>query len=170
MIKSINEYIVIKTPGSEDDYLVDLEVLKNELVGLLSSEWRIGLVKRGISIVQNTYTGFDSEYENLDMRFNKLLTYQLAVNGKSILKIPKLGNLITRYQNQKNFNNELLKESMYHFIDSYRKTEYPEFDSSFSTVIKGLKKVFADLKLKVIEDDSWYIFIFPKSKNKLGIY
>jgi hypothetical protein len=47
-------------------------------------------LKSGITIIQNSYSGFDTEYELEDpQRFlNKLVSVQLAVQGRTLVKVP----------------------------------------------------------------------------------
>ena len=51
---------------------------------------RMQIQKRGVTVIQNTYTGFDTEYELLDEKkyLNKLLSVQIAVQSRTIIKIP----------------------------------------------------------------------------------
>ena len=49
---------------------------------------RSKLVKRGSSITQNIYTGFDTEYVNESTLYNRLLSVQLSVNSKTMLSLP----------------------------------------------------------------------------------
>lgn len=72
----------------DTDEKADYIVLANELYSKLEPSLRAQIQKRGVSIIQNTYTGFDTEYCNLTSTTNKLLSAQLAVNSKTILKIP----------------------------------------------------------------------------------
>jgi hypothetical protein len=46
------------------------------------------LENRGITIYKNIYTGYDTEYQQLDYNKNKLLSVQLAVSSKILIKIP----------------------------------------------------------------------------------
>jgi hypothetical protein len=51
---------------------------------------RLQVQKRGITIFQNIYTGFDTEYELEDYNksLNKLISTQLAVQARTIIKVP----------------------------------------------------------------------------------
>lgn len=46
--------------------------------------------KRGVTVIQNTYTGFDTEYELQDPKknLNKLLSVQIATRCRTLIKIP----------------------------------------------------------------------------------
>src|SRR4051794_12075862 len=73
----------------ESDLMVDFEVLIKNIFNRIDPSIRIKLQKRGISVIQNIYTGFDTEYKNKDAMFNELISVQLAVNTKTLLKVPK---------------------------------------------------------------------------------
>lgn len=70
------------------DLLMDYKVLAREVLGKVDSSIRLKLTKRGISVIQNTYTGFDTEYKNIDSKNNKLLSVQMAVTSRIYLKMP----------------------------------------------------------------------------------
>ena len=63
---------------SEEDTVVELKNLRTDLISRLDLYLRIQSKKRGITIIQNTYTGFDTEYELLNFKknLNKLLSVQ----------------------------------------------------------------------------------------------
>ena len=62
----------------------------NKLHEKLDSSIRKSLSKRGVNVLQNIYTGFDTEYYAKTEKFNELLSVQLAVNIRTYLKIPQL--------------------------------------------------------------------------------
>lgn len=68
----------------------DLESLRGDLASRLDPSLRLQIQKRGVTIIQNTYTGFDSEYELFDQRYNtnKLLSVQMAVQSRTLIKLP----------------------------------------------------------------------------------
>lgn len=68
----------------------DLEVLRLDLTGRLDPSIRMQIQKRGVTVIQNTYTGFDTEYELIDQKdcINKLLSVQMAVQTRTLIKIP----------------------------------------------------------------------------------
>ena len=51
---------------------------------------KVQIQKRGICLIQNTYSGFDTEYESISESSNEnlLLSVQTAVQRRTILKIP----------------------------------------------------------------------------------
>lgn len=76
------------TDESISDFQADLINLNRELYGKIDPSLRNKIQKRGITIFQNIYTGFDTEYQNKDTKTNRLLSVQLAVNTHTFIKIP----------------------------------------------------------------------------------
>jgi hypothetical protein len=70
------------------DLKEDLKVLSQEVKQSLEPTIREKFRKRGISLVENVYSGFDTEYEYREGIKNDLLSIQLAVNTRSMLKMP----------------------------------------------------------------------------------
>jgi hypothetical protein len=72
------------------DQRTELKRLRNDLVSRLDPYLRMQVQKRGITIIQNTYTGFDTEYELIDYNksLNKLISIQLAMKTRTMVKIP----------------------------------------------------------------------------------
>jgi hypothetical protein len=76
--------------SSEEEVLIELEILKKKLFSRLEQFIKVQIQKRGISIIHNTYTGFDTEYEHVKYIRNKLLSVQTAVVKRTIIKIPSI--------------------------------------------------------------------------------
>ena len=74
----------------EVEVLYELDFLKDKLHSRLDQFVKSQIGNRGIGIVQNTYTGFDTEYESVKNSDNKnlLLSVQTAVQRRTILKVP----------------------------------------------------------------------------------
>ncbi len=62
------------------------------LTKLLPNSIKRHLHSRSISLTNNVYAGFDTEFKNLDKNLNKLLSVQVSVNGCYTLKVPTLEN------------------------------------------------------------------------------
>jgi hypothetical protein len=73
-----------------EDMRADLKNLILKLYSRLDPSIRLKIQKRGVTVIQNIYTGYDSEYVLKDARkhLNKLLSVQLALNTRTIIKIP----------------------------------------------------------------------------------
>lgn len=65
--------------SSEEEMLIELEILKKKLFSRLEQFIKVQIQKSGISIIHNTYTGLDTEYEHVKYIRNKLLSVQTAV-------------------------------------------------------------------------------------------
>jgi hypothetical protein len=74
--------------GIDGDILSDYNTQSNELSVKLDPSIRIRIPKKGLSIIENIYTGFDTEYENVDNLRNKLLSVQLSVNTRTLVRFP----------------------------------------------------------------------------------
>lgn len=58
------------------DLIVDLKTYAIKLYGNLNPSIRESLRQRGMSVAENIYCGFDTEYKNIDMKSNKILSAQ----------------------------------------------------------------------------------------------
>lgn len=85
---------VVSTILLEPDLNTDLKVVKREVFRMIHPNIAKKLRKRGLSVVLNTFTGFDSEYELESSRFltNELISIQLASNTNYYLKVPYINN------------------------------------------------------------------------------
>jgi hypothetical protein len=164
----------------EDDLYVDFLNLKRELYSKLEPSLRHKVKKRGISIIQNSYIGFDSEYKSLDSKFNKLLSVQMAYNTRTLVKIPKESRyeLSTmhplRSESYKelsiraipNIKIEKLEETLNSSIERIREIGNKKYDISILQLLKALK----NLGIPFIEREDMYFFTLPLSPIKTLIY
>jgi hypothetical protein len=76
--------------NDDSDLYADLETLSSEFKARLDPYLRFQIQKRGVTIIQQIYTGFDTEYELSDYRkfCNKLISTQLAVQTRTLIKLP----------------------------------------------------------------------------------
>ena len=74
----------------ETELIIELENLKINLLSRFDRYLKFQIQKRGVSIIMNTYTGFDTEYELKDAKkhLNSLVSVQTAVQTRLIVKIP----------------------------------------------------------------------------------
>lgn len=121
--------------GSDNDLEVDFKVLADQLYSKLDSSIRKKLQKRGISVIQNVYTGFDTEYVNKDKKFNNLLSVQLAVNTDILLKVPFRNGYEIHQVNPK--TNE---EYAYDYdLNDYAIFDYNKVNNSIDYLIKKIR-------------------------------
>lgn len=163
----------------ESDLMVDFEELVKNIFSRIDPSIRIKLQKRGISILQNIYTGFDTEYVNKgDPNLNELLSVQLAVNTKSLLRIPKYseyelstidtltGEVYKLDKDTEDFNFSMVEKSLNRSIKEIRFLKYKENDTSILILIKGLQF----LKFPFFEKEDSFVFSFPRSPVQPFIY
>lgn len=185
-IISLNLLIMFETKighllNGKDKYLSDLQAnyvnIQKKLLGMLDPLLRLKLQKRGIITLQNTYIGFDTEYENIDFKINKLLSIQLAVNTKTIVKIPRNEYVISGEDRKESavvldlygFNNDLFKNVINKGINVFRE-KYKVYDSAISLLKEGLLKLQEQEALKWINDSNYDIFVFNRTMIRTGIY
>jgi hypothetical protein len=149
--------------------------LSKELFNKLDTSIRIKLQRNGISIIQNIYTGFDTEFKNIDVKTNKLLSVQFMLNTKLILKIPKLTDFclstVGTLNNQiyklskslrKSLPSDILENSFNNLINDCRVLKFGDYDINIKLLITKLK----DLKLlSYFEDDNYINFAFPRTPS-----
>jgi hypothetical protein len=73
-----------------DEVVADLQVMKEAFKSRLEQYLKVQIQRRGITLIENTYTGFDTEYQLEDLKKfkNKLISIQTAVQRRTILKMP----------------------------------------------------------------------------------
>ena len=157
------------------DILKDYRVLEKELTILLDSTIRVKLRKQGVTVQQNIYCGYDSEYKNIDSLHNKLLSIQLALSTQTVLKLP----LHTEYvfgsinaqtseftpsnpSTVKGINLDLVLELTRESIKTYRDIKYPDQDRS----LLALVSLLVDSGKTHIKDKDSIAFIFPNTPIK----
>lgn len=136
---------------SEEEYL-DAKILSGEIRNSFESFMKIGLKRSGISISQNTYTGFDSEYQYKGDKFNTLISVQLAVSSRIILKLPTPVNKYKLF-GVNSFTGDIYKLSIgkVHLFNGHifsriderikflRNILYPGYDYSMRKLLENLK-------------------------------
>lgn len=77
------------TEEDEDDISL-LSTLKGDVFSRLDQYIKVQLQKRGITIIENTYAAFDTEFELEDSKkhLNTLLSVQTAVQARTLVKVP----------------------------------------------------------------------------------
>jgi hypothetical protein len=75
---------------TDDNLLNEVERMKKVFYSRLDPSIRFQLQTRGVTIIQNVYVGFDTEFEELNHSkfLNKLLSIQLAVQNRTLVKVP----------------------------------------------------------------------------------
>jgi len=142
---------IIKGNDNLKDTVADLDELGKLLYGKIDSSIRTHLMKRGITIFNNIYTGFDTEFKNINEKFNLLLSAQLAVSSRIILKIPRFvdfniskinaftGEKYNLLIETKRVKTGLITESINKMININRLLKFKGYESSLEKLVKGLK-------------------------------
>lgn len=89
VMKHLN-YLGVTEKDQKSDSSTDLLTLKHTLINRLDPYLRLQVQKRGMTIFQNVYTAFDTEYEleSYKKSMNKLISTQIAVQARTIIKVP----------------------------------------------------------------------------------
>lgn len=157
----------------ESDIAVDLVSDMRILYSKIDPSIRVKMIKKGINITHNVYTGFDTEYEKIDMDHNKLLSAQLAVGFSTLVQIPYMQDYsmvkIDPLDNKKyelgvNFNKLeteiVLKEEMVKDINRYINYIRMINDKGYSDSMKFISNILREKGFKSIVDKEKEIEIF----------
>ena len=161
------------------DISSDYQTLSKEVYSKLDSSIRTKLQKKGITVMQNIYTGFDTEYKNIDLKYNKLLSIQMAVNTKILLKLPIVDEdyyfssveTLTGKVNPINCASEKIKyenilDEINISIKEVRMLKYKTIDESINLLIKNLKLKNVPY---IIKNES-IIFAFDRTPIQQWLY
>ena len=157
---------------TDQNLIVDLKVKEGELYAMLDPSIRHHIQKRGISVKENTYIGFDTEFTNKDLDHNELVSVQLAVTTKLYVKIPKCNayiistidaktnKLLKQQTSSVDFNYQKVEMSIQKVINSIRQKKYAKHDRSMLALSESLKVIKG---LKYTDQDECIIFSLPRS-------
>lgn len=167
----------------DKDLLLDFTNISKLLASKLEPSIREKFSKRGISFINNIYTGFDTEYNSIDSTTNKLLSVQMSLTTSLLLKLPKKVefnfeefNVFTNDTYKKNdedldikksaIKTDYVKELINSSIDYYR------LINNRFTYDKTIEKITTCLKengIRYIDKNDCIIFVFDSSKVR-GFY
>lgn len=149
----------------------ELKLKENELYCRLDPSIRQYLQKRGISIKQNTYIGFDTEFK-IAGDLNHLISSQLAVTTKTTVKIPRIrGYTISKLDESSNkllpisktstvLNYQKIENSIQMCIAEIRIKKYASYDVSLHQLTEGMKKLKG---IQYLEEEDNTKFSLPRS-------
>lgn len=158
------------------DRLLELKDFAKDLKSGLESYIRLGFMRCGITVFENTYTGFDTEYQLKEGIFNELISAQLAVCSRLVVK---MANPVDRYDNKgvNTENSQVYKKSevkSFNFLNQtfifdtidrrikdLRSLFYPGYDKVLRRLVKGLCK-----KVPYVVKGEFIYFMFPKANLK----
>ena len=153
------------------DLYTDLESLADSLMLRIDPYLRLQFQRRGVTVIQNTYTGFDTEYElkNASKHLNQLLSVQIATQTRTLIKIPLYNtydisyvhpltsDISTFYKPEsldggdKNTELRVINESLKTCVENIREVKSPT-----------LKKINQDLISKFLEIEGLTYFEDPR--------
>jgi len=179
LFKLKDQMIIEKIDPEERELLEEYKVMSREITSRLEPSIRQKIQRGGITVIKNTYTGYDSEYKNIDLKYNKLLSVQLAVNAKILLKLPltksyeltsletltgKMYPINIHKKTKEKINIEKILSEINKSIDIIRILKFKGYDESILKLIKGLK----NLKTPYLEkpDGNSIIFSFDRTRIK----
>lgn len=163
-----------KNDERNPDIIQDLECLSREIYNVLDSSIKTKLQNKGISLIQNTYTGFDTEFQYKESeKCNKLLSIQLAVNSKCLLKFPHYTEYTVGSLNPLNndyyelgkgnrLDRVLVDNIINELIHKSRSVEVEGMIKSLNILIEGL----IAMKIPYYKNDKEYVFSFGEERRK----
>lgn len=84
------ESLMLKMDDKNSDSIVDVKNLKKSVVSMINPCLKNRLQNKGLTVLLNSITGFDSEYELKSSlhKSNELISIQLASNTSFYVKVP----------------------------------------------------------------------------------
>ena len=171
-ISTINTVECKKNFEDLEDVLADLKMFERLLFSKIDSSIRYHMRKVGISIVKNTYCGFDTEFINTDVEKNSLVSSQLAITSKISVKIPKIKkyklSIIDVERNKLKkvklssdvFNFNKVEMSIDWVIKEIKLLKYGNYDESMLVLGEVMKIIQG---LRYYESDEYLVFSLPRS-------
>lgn len=167
------ETLALKEIEAETFNLVtNLRELEGELYGRLDPSIRKQIQKRGISIKENTYVGFDTEFTKKSSEMNELVSSQLAVTTKTYVQIPKntpyslstldvkSNKMIKLSTKSAVLNYAKIESSIQMCVNKIRMIKYGKNDESLLILIECLRMIKG---LSYVEKDDYLVFSLPRS-------
>ena len=155
------------------DKFTDLKSLGRELFGRLDPSIRHHLQKRGVSLKENIYIGFDTEFNKSEVENeNVLISAQLAVSTKTYLLIPlnpsyqisaldENTNKLTKLKKSSTvFNYSKIEMSIQICIAEIRKIKYGDYDKTMWILNETLRLIKG---LSYFEKEEYIVFSLPRS-------
>lgn len=154
------------------DKISDLKSKELDLFSRLDPSIRHRLQKRGLSLKENIYIGFDTEFTKKDLEHNTLISSQLALTTKLYVQIPRIksykisfiddktNKVIEQKQSSSNFNYLKIESSIQMCISSIRQIKYEKHDLSMLLLIESLKVIKG---LSYYEHEDQILFSLPRS-------
>ena len=156
----------------DDNTVLALKALERELFGRLDPSIRQKIQNRGVSIKENIYIGFDTEFTKDGPETNLLVSAQLAVTTKIYVQIPlhqpyqisildEKSNKI-KYLNKSSsvLNYSKIETSIQMCVEKVRSLKYARNDAEMLVLTECLRMIKG---LSYIEKDDFTTFCLPRS-------
>jgi hypothetical protein len=163
------------------DLRCDLDALSKKYYGRINPSIREAMKQKGITLTKNLYCGFDTEYENVNMKTNNILSAQWAVSSKVLLTLPEIKDyelsgmnthsgeeyaLNPMWYDQRKINFVLLEEEIQGFVSRMRVLKgFEENDRAIQVLSSRLSKS----GLPYYKSNGKIIFSFERSSIKTYI-
>lgn len=136
------------------DLVDDLHHLREVLLSRFDQYLRFQIQKRGVTVIQNTYTGFDTEYQldNPRKNINRLLSLQTAVQRRTIIKVPLYNPYDISYVHPLSSEISNIYKNKVDLHDSFKYTfieSYDSFNVQNKKSLNELKILNNGLKLSI---------------------
>jgi hypothetical protein len=157
----------------DTDLFTDLRVQERVLFSRLDASIRHHMRKRGLSLTQNTYMGFDTEFNNVSMTNNTLVSAQLAITSGICIKVPNTPRYtISHLDVEKNklhrtktkseiFNYSKVESSIQWLVQQISRLKHGNYDESMVIICEGLKTVKG---MSYYESEEHTLFKLPRSE------
>lgn len=184
MLKNLNHKgMDSKVEDSDADDLVDYKNLMLTLQSKLDPSIRIKMNKPGLGVIQNVYTGFDTEYKHREKIYNDLISVQMAVNTRTYIKIPKaedfyvckietLSSKRIPIQKIEGFRYDILENNIVDCIGEIRSIKCKKYDiimhvlyTSFKELCKNKPDLFSSY-----EKGDYLIVSLPRTPIEKYVY
>jgi hypothetical protein len=139
--------------GISNEIIIDAHFSMRSIYNKMDPSIRLKLQKRGITLTNRIYTGFDTEYVNRDMSFNELLSVQLSVCSRVMIQLPlktpydivSINTLNNKKYDvtqgvSKRINIKRMCEDATTIINAIRLLNYHDYDCNMEFLIEVLKK------------------------------
>jgi len=158
----------------ESDRYYDLVLIRKQIYQKLDPSIRKGLQNIGVTLIQNLVCGFDTEYVNKNLKYNKLLSVQIAQQLQCYIQIPlpvrytlcKI-NPVTEARYPVKFTNSfdfsLVESLIANHIEKVRYILYGNLDICYATLIDSVMK---DSNLKYQVNNDKFLIKLPNSVKR----
>lgn len=156
-----------------DESFTELQVMNKHLLSKLDNSIKRHFQKTGITVSNNIYAGFDTEYKNINSKLNKLLSVQVSVLGNFNIKVPSLqtvyefgqldidsNKFYTHEPKGKTLNYDLIKTLIQDAVNFNKHNSFSYYISYINKLL--VKMINSNLSYKV--KDGFYHFRMPMTK------